>query len=243
MSALTALRQACCHPHLVRHNEEGHWRAHQPRLSMQQIMTRLVNKAYADLDTAVAAWMAARLQRAAAHLFLKTSSTASETIADVLKEVRTNVEFVRGACSRLQARARGRAGEIKQDLLIQQQQQQQQPKGHVLAKTSSEQRLEHPSSSSVVATALESNAAVAPEATPRCSGVCFREFKDVGLFILFILFLVFCDGATSNLSEMPLVIIMATGFKMMKLPRMRQRKLPRLRQRKLPRIDGGDGNI
>lgn len=39
MGALTALRQCCCHPHIVKRKEAG---GKQERLSMRQIMSRLV---------------------------------------------------------------------------------------------------------------------------------------------------------------------------------------------------------
>lgn len=66
LTALTALRQACCHPQIMVQRaqaRQGRTDRAEKRLSMRAIMSRLVNRAYADFDQAAAAW--AQVGRAA----------------------------------------------------------------------------------------------------------------------------------------------------------------------------------
>ena len=69
MAALTALRQCCCHPHIVKKEVSDAASATSHRLSMRQIMGRLVGEAYSTFDQAAAAWVASRLQLSAVRDF------------------------------------------------------------------------------------------------------------------------------------------------------------------------------
>lgn len=58
MRALTELRQACCHPQIVRRQDAL---LGQQRLSMDQILARLTTQAFSHYDNAIRAWVLARV--------------------------------------------------------------------------------------------------------------------------------------------------------------------------------------
>ncbi len=60
-SALTALRQCCCHPQIMRSRMQGALMSDAKRLSMRQIMGQLVARAFGEFDQAAAAWMGIRV--------------------------------------------------------------------------------------------------------------------------------------------------------------------------------------
>ena len=64
MRALTELRQACCHPQIVRRQDAL---LGQQRLSMEQILARLTTQAFSHYDNAVRGWVAVRIIRIAAQ--------------------------------------------------------------------------------------------------------------------------------------------------------------------------------
>ncbi len=64
MGQFTQLRQQCCHPQIVRRDV---WLG-KTRLSMRQILTRLVTRAFGEYDAALRAEYSARLLLAALQL-------------------------------------------------------------------------------------------------------------------------------------------------------------------------------
>ena len=64
MRALTELRQACCHPQIVRRQDAL---LGQQRLSMEQILARLTTQAFSHYDNALRAWLLARIIHIAAQ--------------------------------------------------------------------------------------------------------------------------------------------------------------------------------
>ncbi len=64
MRALTELRQACCHPQIVRRQDAL---LGQQRLSMGQILARLTTQAFSHYDNTLRAWLLMRIVHIAAQ--------------------------------------------------------------------------------------------------------------------------------------------------------------------------------
>ncbi|KAK9861722.1 hypothetical protein WJX84_002580 [Apatococcus fuscideae] len=82
MRALTELRQACCHPQIVRRQDAL---LGQQRLSMEQILARLTTQAFSQYDNAMRAWLLSRIIHTAAQAhFVKKIGTV---LQDELRQI------------------------------------------------------------------------------------------------------------------------------------------------------------
>ncbi|KXZ54387.1 hypothetical protein GPECTOR_5g465 [Gonium pectorale] len=136
-AALVALRQSCCHPHIVRREADSGGQAGKGgkggkasggRRSMRQIMAKLVSDAYASFDQAVGLLFAARIQAAALREYQGAAGDvdgsaapgaaaggAEGPVAALQRTARLTADLVGATDLAAQARARGADGTIIQD--------------------------------------------------------------------------------------------------------------------------------
>ena len=102
---LTALRQTCCHPQIVKADSVGGQGGKDQRVvsTMREIMTRLVTKAFSELDAAAGDLISSQVKTAAIKLYLSlatatdadsgglSSSPDPNVAAHIMEEIRAEV--------------------------------------------------------------------------------------------------------------------------------------------------------
>lgn len=115
MAALTALRQACCHPHVVS-QKLGEDVTKREQHSMSTIMARLVGGAASELDQAVAGWLKHRLLAAAVEFARCNSGSADPApLTSLLSELHANAAVASCQDFRWLGRARAADGSLIPD--------------------------------------------------------------------------------------------------------------------------------